>query len=88
MILKILELKWSQKKKKTKQQEVINNFFLVETEIAMLKELKKLLSMFEIITKEFQSDGISSSSVYPFIMSIKAKLVSNLDENVYTQQKR
>jgi hypothetical protein len=54
----------------------------------MLKELKKLLSMFEIITKEFQSDGISSSSVYPFIMSIKAKLVSNLDENVYTQQKR
>ena len=88
MILKILELKWSQKKKKTKQQEVINNFFLVETEIAMLKELKKLLSMFEIITKEFQSDCISSSSVYPFIMSIKAKLVSNLDENVYTQQKR
>jgi hypothetical protein len=78
----------SKKNKTTKQQEVINNFFLAETEIAMLKELEKLLSMFEIITNEFQSDGFSSSSVYPCIMSIKAKLVSNLDEYVYTQQLR
>jgi len=32
--------------------------------------------MFEIMTNEFQSDGVSSSSVYPCIVSIKAsKLV-------------
>ena len=54
----------------------------------MLKELEELLSMFEIMTNEFQSDGVSSSSVYPCIMSIKVKLVSNLDEYVYTQQLR
>ena len=54
----------------------------------MLKELEELLSMFEIMTNEFQLDGVSSSSVYPCIMSIKAKLVSNLDEYVYTQQLR
>ena len=54
----------------------------------MLKELEELLSMFEKMTNEFQADVVSLSSVYPCIMSIKARLVSNLDEYVYTQQLR
>jgi len=62
---------------------------LTETEIEMLKELEELLSMFEIMTNdEFQSDGVSSSAVYPCIMFIKKKLLQNLDDYVYTQQLR
>jgi len=75
-----------EKSNKTKKQiELINNFHLTETEIEMLKELEELLSLFEIMTNEFQSDGVSSSAVYPCIMFIKKKLLQNLDDYVYTQ---
>jgi hypothetical protein len=86
---KNIKKKMKEKPNKTKKQiEVINNFHLTETEIEMLKELEELLSMFEIMTNEFQSDGASSSAVYPCIMSIKKKLLQNLDDYVYTQQLR
>lgn len=51
----------------------------------MLSELESLLTMFELITDEFQSNKVSISRVYPCIDSLKTKLHENLTEAVYTR---
>jgi thioredoxin-related protein len=77
------------KKKKTlKQKETIRNFILSEIEINMLRELEELLSHFEWMTNEFQSNEVSSSKVYPCIMTLKHRIMHNINDCIYTEQLR
>ena len=78
----------SKKNKTQKQKETIKNFNLSETEIPMLKELEELLSHFEWMTNEFQSNEVSSSRVYPCIMTLKHRIMYKLEDRIYTQQLR
>ncbi len=71
---------------KTKEQK--KKFDLTVTERAMLNEVKVILELFEFVTDEFQTNGISISRVYPAIKMLQAKLGENLDDYVYTKYVR
>ena len=54
----------------------------------MLRELEELLGHFEWMTNEFESNVVSSSKVYPCIMTLKHRIMHNINDSIYTEQLR
>ena len=89
-VLNITPQEWADvrdKMKTTTFKQIIQKrkFEITELDRSMLSELESLLTMFELITDEFQSNKVSISRVYPYIDSLKTKLHENLTEAVYTR---
>ena len=61
---------------------------ITDQERFMLLELQSVLSMFQLITDEFQSNRISISRVYPCVDSLRDQLKKNIDEAIYTRVSR
>ena len=74
--------------KSKKARSMSENFYLSETERAMLEELQDLLEMFKFATNEFQTNEVSISRVYPQINSLPIRLTRNLNKYTYTHDLR
>ena len=90
IILNISTDEWAQvrgKMKRTtfKEEQKYKNFFISDKDRSMLIELKNVLTLFELVTDEFQSNRVSISRVYPCVDSLKDNLNEKLIESVYTK---
>ena len=88
-VLKITQQEWSNVRSKMKrstysQEQKFKKFNITDKDRCMLLELQSLLTMFELVTDEFQSNRISISRVYPCVDSLREKLKQNLLVSVYT----
>ena len=70
------------------QKQVKQNFDVSSEERDMLQEMVDILSAFEFVTDELQSNKVSISRVYPCIEFLLKKLNRDLDEAVYTKDLR
>ena len=88
-VLRITPQEWADVRSKMKritfsQEQKYKKFFISDKDRSMLSELQSLLTMFELVTDEFQSNRISISRVYPCVDSLREKLKNNLLNSVYT----
>jgi len=65
--------------KTKKQLEVKSKFNINPKERAMLEELADVLTHFEWLTDNLQTDEVSISRVYPCIVSLRIKLNKEID---------
>ena len=61
------------------------DFKLSKLERIYLAELQKILESFEFVTDEFQSDGVTSSKVFPLVTWLTKKLNENFEQSKHTQ---
>ncbi len=54
----------------------------------MLEELAEVLKHFEWLTDNLQTNQVSISRVYPCIVSLRVKILENLDQKSYNKQLR
>ena len=89
-VLNISTDEWAQvrgKMKRTtfKEEQKYKKNFISDKDRSMLIELKNVLTLFELVTDEFQSNRVSISRVYPCVDSLKDNLNEKLIESVYTK---
>jgi len=92
-VLRITPEEWAEVRGKMsrtsyKDEKKYNKFFISSVERSMLQELETVLSMFELITDEFQSNRVSISRVYPCVDSLKDQLEQGIDQAIYTNELR
>jgi hypothetical protein len=74
--------------KTKKQLEVKSKFNINPKERAMLEELADVLTHFEWLTDNLQTNEVSISRVYPCIVSLRIKLNKDIDCMKYTKNLR
>ena len=74
--------------KNKKQKEVRTKFNLSVKERAMLEELAEILIHFEWLTNNLQTNEVSVSRVYPCIVTLRLRLLENINTKEYTKQLR
>ena len=89
-VLKLTPVEFASIKSKlpttTKAQKETKKNFSLNIEREMLKELRKVLEMFEFVTDEIQGDGVTISKVYPCINFLKTSLTKDLSSSKYTHK--
>jgi len=82
------QIRKSMPKRTTAQREAKEKFKLSKKERAMIGELAEVLKHFEWLTDNLQTNEVSISRVYPCIVSLRVKILENLDQKSYTKQLR
>jgi len=72
----------------TAQRAAKEKFNLSKKERAMLEELAEVLKHFEWLTDNLQTNEVSISRVYPCIVTLRVKILENLDQKSYIKQLR
>ena len=80
------QIRKSMPKRTTAQREAKEKFNLSKKERAMLEELAEVLKHFEWLTDNLQTNEVSISRVYPCIVTLRVKILENLDQKSYTKQ--